>query len=49
MRLPNWNPEKDDFDTFLFTFKRRIENLNKKREKRAQNFKKMKSKIKSLN
>jgi hypothetical protein len=49
MRLPNWNPEKDDFDNFLFTFKRRIENLNKKREKRAQNFKKMKSKIKSLN
>ena len=31
MRLQNWNPEKDDFDNFLFTFKKRIENLNKKR------------------
>ena len=44
MRLPNWNPEKDDFDNFLFTFKRRIENLNTKGEKSAQNFKKNEAK-----
>ena len=36
MRLPNWSPEKDEFDNFLFTFKKRIDNLNKKREKRAE-------------
>ncbi|TXD47855.1 MULTISPECIES: hypothetical protein [unclassified Polaribacter] len=36
MRLPNWNPEKDEFDNFLFAFKKRIENLNKKRKKRTK-------------
>ena len=40
MRLPNWSPEKDDFDNFLFTFKKRIENLNKKREKKVEKLKK---------
>ena len=34
MRLPNWNGEEDDFDNFLFTFKKRIEKLNKKRGNR---------------
>ena len=42
MRLPNWNPEKDDFDNFLFTFKKRIESLNKKRKKRTENLEKNK-------
>ena len=37
MRLPNWNPEKDEFENFLFTFKKRIENLNKKRKRRTEN------------
>ena len=36
MRLPYWNPEKDDFGNFLLTFKKRIENLNKKRIKRIE-------------
>jgi len=31
MRLSNWSPEKDDFDNFLFAFKKRIERINKKR------------------
>ena len=39
-RLPNWNPEKDDFDNFLFTFKKIIEKLNKKREKEIENINK---------
>ena len=37
MRLPNWNPEKDEFENFLFTFKKRIENLNEKRKRRTKN------------
>jgi hypothetical protein len=44
MRLPYWNPEKDDFDNFLFTFKNRIENLNKKRKKRTESLEKNKVK-----
>ncbi|AMC10246.1 hypothetical protein Lupro_02805 [Lutibacter profundi] len=32
MRLPNWSPEKDDFDNFLFAFKKRIERINNKRD-----------------
>ena len=40
MRLPNWSPEKDDFENFYFTFKKRIENLNKKREKKVETHKK---------
>ena len=40
MQLPYWNPEKDDFGNFLFTFKKRIENLNKKRKKRTESLEK---------
>ena len=44
MRLPNWSPDKDDFNSFRIAFKKRIENLNEKRKRRTESFEKNKIK-----